>query len=569
MSAVMAPLPAYEWKDIDWRAINRRVFKLQKRIYQASRRGDAKIVHNLQRLLMASWSAKCLAVRKVTQDNRGKRTAGVDGMKSLSPAGRLRLVSVLTIAATPKPTRRVWIPKPGSKTEKRALGIPVLHDRAAQALVTLALEPEWEGQFEPNSYGFRPGRAAHDAREAIFNTIRYKAKYVLDADIAKCFDRINHDALLKKLNTFPALRRVIRGWLTAGVMDGPDLFPTTEGTPQGGGASPLLANIALHGLETDIQASFPKSVTRQGETMQEWQPIVIRYADDFVILHRDRGVIEEAQQRTAVWLTGMGLELKPSKTCITHTLTPTEEGKVGFDFLGWHVRQHPVGASHTGKNTHGQPLGFKTIITPSKEAQKRHRESLAALIRTNRAATQAALITHLNRRIRGWVNYHAASVSTKVFKRMDHLLFIKLWSWAKRRHPNKPAQWVAERYWYRNSGGRWDFHTKGGARLYPHADKAITRHVKVAGAKSPFDGDWVYWATRLGRHPQVPAEVAFLLRKQHGRCAWCGLYFTPGDRRERDHMSPKRRRLDGGTNEKQLLHGHCHDAKTARDSSNA
>jgi len=240
MSAVMAPLPAYEWKDIDWRAINRRVFKLQKRIYQASRRGDAKTVHNLQRLLMASWSAKCLAVRKVTQDNRGKRTAGVDGMKSLSPAGRLRLVSVLTIAATPKPTRRVWIPKPGSKTEKRALGIPVLHDRAAQALVTLALEPEWEGQFEPNSYGFRPGRAAHDAREAIFNTIRYKAKYVLDADIAKCFDRINHDALLKKLNTFPALRRVIRGWLTAGVMDGPDLFPTTEGTPQGGGASPLL-----------------------------------------------------------------------------------------------------------------------------------------------------------------------------------------------------------------------------------------------------------------------------------------------------------------------------------------
>jgi len=232
-----AAMPAYEWQDLNWRAIEKQVFKLQKRIYRASARGDAKTVHKLQRLLMRSWSAKCLAVRKVTQDNRGKKTAGVDGMKSLSPAGRLRLVVLLNIQAKPKPTRRVWIPKPGTD-EKRPLGILVLHDRAAQALVKLALEPEWEAHFEPNSYGFRPGRSAHDAQEAIFCSIKHRAKYALDADIAHCFDRINHEALLKKLKTFPTLRRTIKRWLSAGVMDGDTLFPTTEGTPQGGVSTP-------------------------------------------------------------------------------------------------------------------------------------------------------------------------------------------------------------------------------------------------------------------------------------------------------------------------------------------
>lgn len=567
MSAALATEPAYDWRDLDWRAIERRVFKLQKRIYQASHRGEVKTVHKLQHLLMRSWSAKCLAVRKVTQDNRGKKTAGVDGMKSLSPPGRLRLVSILNIAAKPQPSRRVWIPKPGSKTEKRGLGIPVLHDRAAQALVKLALEPEWEAHFEPNSYGFRPGRSAHDAREAVLHAICYKSKYVLDADIAKCFDRINHDALLAKLTTFPTLRRVIRGWLKAGVMDGPELFPTEEGTPQGGVASPLLANIALHGLEADIRASFPKSVTRDRITMQEWQPIVIRYADDFVLLHHERSVVEEAQQRIALWLNAMGLELKPSKTCITHTLVPTDEGHVGFDFLGWHVRQHPVGKYHTGTNTHGRPLGFKTLITPSKTAQKRHRETLTSVIRRGRAAKQAVLILELNRVIRGWVNYHAPSVSSRVFSHMRQWLRRKLWRWALRRHPRKSARWLAQHYWHRYSDGCWNFRTTGGARLYHHTDKAITRHVKVKGTKSPFDGDWVYWATRLGRHPLLSADVAYLLRKQRGRCTWCGLYFTNGDIKERDHVIPKQRKLKVGMSEKQLLHGHCHDAKTAQDGS--
>ena len=270
-----------EWRHTNWHKLEKRVFKLQKRIYRAEQRGDTKAVHRLQKTLMRSWSAKCLAVRRVTQDNRGKKTAGVDGIKSLTPVQRLAMVQILKLTHRAKPTRRVWIPKPGTK-EKRPLGIPTMTDRALQALVKLALEPEWEAKFEPNSYGFRPGRSCHDAIGAIYLAVHQKAKYVLDADIAKCFDQINHDTLLEKLNTFPTISRQVRAWLKAGVIDWKAYAnrqkaysPTNEGTPQGGVISPLLANIALHGMENRIAQAFP------GRTGRNYfcQPNLIRYAD--------------------------------------------------------------------------------------------------------------------------------------------------------------------------------------------------------------------------------------------------------------------------------------------------
>jgi RNA-directed DNA polymerase len=230
--------PMDEWNTLPWTTMERQVFRLQKRIYHASQRGEVTAVHTLQRLVLCSWSARCLAVRRVTQDNRGKKTAGVDGMKSVSPPHRLLLAQHLCLPHKALPTRRVWIPKPGTPTEQRGLGIPTMRDRAAQALIKLAMEPQWDAMFEPNSYGFRPGRSCHDAIRAIFDSIKSKPKYVLDADIAKCFDRINHKALLNKLQTFPVLRRAIRAWLRAGVMDGKVLYPTTEGTPQGGVLTP-------------------------------------------------------------------------------------------------------------------------------------------------------------------------------------------------------------------------------------------------------------------------------------------------------------------------------------------
>ena len=394
-----------EWNEINWRKAERLTFKLQKRIFRASERGDVKAVRKLQKTLINSWSAKCIAVRRVTQDNQGKNTAGVDGVKSLTPKQRMNLVGQLKLTGKVKPIRRVNIPKPGT-TETRPLGIPTINDRATQTLVKLALEPEWEALFEPNSYGFRPGRSCHDAIGAIFNSISSKSKYVLDADISKCFDKINHKKLLEKLNTSPTIRRQIRMWLKAGVMDNKQLFPTSEGTPQGGVISPLLANIALHGMENLIK-EFAKTLDiKNGKGHQiSWQMKCsslkfIRYADDFVILHEDLTVIKRCREIISDWLSDMGLELKPSKTKLTHTLNEID-GNVGFEFLGFHIQQHKVGTYQCANNTKGIPLGFKTLITPSKAKVKTHLIKIAEVIDAHKTAPQAALISKLNPIIRG------------------------------------------------------------------------------------------------------------------------------------------------------------------------
>lgn len=228
----------------------------------------------------------------------------------------------------------------------------------------MALEPEWEARFEPNSFGFRPGRSCHDAIAQIFSVIKQKAKYVLDADISKCFDCINHKALLEKLNTFPTMKRQIKAWLKAGMMDSKELFPTLEGTPQGGVISPLLANIALHGLENRIAEVFPvKEPTINGKRVKIRSPNFIRYADDFVVLHEDINVIQKCKQVIAEWLDGMGLELKPSKTRISHTFHKYENN-VGFDFLGFYVRQYPVGNYRSSRGTTGKPRLFHNYHHP-------------------------------------------------------------------------------------------------------------------------------------------------------------------------------------------------------------
>jgi RNA-directed DNA polymerase len=557
-----------EWHKINWRKLERRVYKLQKRIYQASKRGDVKTFRRLQKLLMKSWYAKALAVRRVTQDNQGKKTAGVDGVKSLTPKQRLELINKMQLGTKVKPTRRVWIPKPG-KDEKRPLGIPTMNDRALQALVKMALEPEWEARFEPNSYGFRPGRSCHDAVEAIFNAICKKPKFVLDADIAKCFDRINHKALLRKLNTFPSLRRQIRAWLKAGVIDSEQLFPTSEGTPQGGVISPLLANIALHGMEERIK-QFAETLDRkntyerqQSKRDKRSSLSLIRYADDFVIFHEDITVVQRCREIISEWLQDMGLELKPSKTRLTHTLNKYQGEEPGFDFLGFNIRQFAVGRTQS-------KLGFKTIITSSKEKQKVHYEQIASIIETHKSAPQEALINKLNPIIRGWANYYATVVSKDTYSEIDNLMYLKLRAWANRRHPKKSAEWVLKKYWLPIGGFSWVFATKKGEKLYRllrHDTTPIVRHIKVQGESSPYDGNLVYWSTRMGNSPEMPIRITKLLKKQKGKCAHCELYFRESDVLEIDHIIPKSQGGKDDYNNRQLLHRHCHDTKTANDGS--
>jgi RNA-directed DNA polymerase len=507
---------------------------------------------------MKSWSARALAVRRVTQDNTGKKTAGVDGLKSLSPAARLKLVNNLKLGSKVSPTRRVWIPKPGTE-EKRPLGIPTMKDRTLQALVKLALEPEWEARFEPNSYGFRPGRSCHDAVEAIFNSIRFRAKYVLDADIAKCFDQIDHEALLNKLNTFPTIRRQVRAWLKAGVMDKEQLFPTSEGTPQGGVISPLLANIALHGMENRIKQyaeTLPGNKRKNRKSLS-----LIRYADDFVILHEDITVVQRCREIISEWLKDMGLELKPSKTKIVHTLNKYEQKHPGFDFLGFNIRQYNVGKYHSKQ-------GFKTIITPSQNKLKVHYDHIAIVIDAHKTKSQKALIAKLNPIIRGWANYYSTVVSKVAYAEIDNLMYQKLRAWARRRHPNKQGGWVADKYWQTIGGDNWVFATKEGKqtlRLLSHANTPIVRHVKVKGESSPCDGNLVYWSTRMGNNPEMPNRVAKLLKKQKGKCAHCGLTFRENDVMEVDHRIPKSRGGKDSYENWDLLHRHCHDTKTATD----
>ena len=565
------------WGDIDWHQVERYVFKLQTRIYAASRQGEVKKVRKLQRTLMRSWSNRVLAVRRVTQDNQGKNTAGVDGVKSLSPKARFKLIGQLRLTGKSKPTRRVWIPKPG-KAEKRPLGIPTMYDRALQGVVKSALEPEWEAQFEPNSYGFRPGRSCHDAIRQIKICIGSKAKYVLDADIAQCFDRINHEELLKRLGLQGIVRKQIAAWLKSGVIDQGVFTAISEGTPQGGVISPLLANIALHGLEHQILKEFPRMSHTEKETWFHKKgvgfktPNIIRYADDFVVLHEDKAVVHRCREIISEWLNDIGLELKPEKTRLTHTLDSklSEDGEAGFDFLGHHIRQFPAGKYCCARDAQGRLLGFKTLITPSKKSSKVHQETIKKVILKHRSSPQAALIKDLNPIIRGWANYYSNSDIKSVGEscRQDNLTYLKLRRWAKRRCLTSSSG--NRKYWHSEGSRNWVFSTGNDAnslRLQLHRDVSCssTSYVKVKGDKSPYDGDLVYWSSRMGRHPELPNREAKLLKQQKGRCTHCGLTFREGDVMEVDHIIPK---SIGGKDEwknLQLLHRHCHDQKTAVD----
>lgn len=359
-------------------------------------------------------------------------------------------------------------------------------------------------------------------------------------------------------------------------MDGKQLFPTSEGTPQGGVISPLLANIALHGIEKRVKQEFPELKGHQKETWYHPKgtcfksPQLIRYADDFVVLHENIRVIQRCQQIITEWLKGMGLELKPSKTRITHTLYEYEQEKSGFDFLGFNIRQFPVGKYHTGKTQKGTPLGFKTIITPSKEKQKLHLEEIGSNIKSHKNAPQVALIKYLNPRIQGWVNYYSTVVSKRIFTRIFHQTTQKLISWGKSRHPNKSLHWIVKKYWQTIGNDNWAFAGKEKGmdktmHLTIHHKTPIIRHIKVQSERSPYDGDWIYWSSRMGKHPETSTRIATLLKQQKGKCTHCGLFFKYGDLLEIDHKTPQK---EGGTNTYynfQLLHRHCHDTKTAND----
>ena len=283
---------------------------------------------------------------------------------------------------------------------------------------------------------------------------------------------------------------------------------------------------------------------------------MVRYADDFVILHEDIKVVLQAKTVIQEWLNQIGLELKPEKTKIAHTLKEHEGNQPGFDFLGFTIRQWKV---KTAKQ------GFKTLIKPSSKSIRTHYRKLADICDSHKTAPTKALIAKLNPVIRGWANYFLTAVSKEVFNKIDMLLWKRLWRWTSRRHPNKSAKWVKKKYFPNVKGTRDWLLNDGEYILNLHSDVHIVRHIKVKGDKSPYDGDWTYWSNRIGKYPGIRKEVTTLLKQQKNKCAFCGLTFRPTDLLEVDHIKPRSEGGDNTYKNKQLLHRHCHDVKTAKD----
>ena len=498
------------WQRVDWRTHEERVRRLRRRIFRAVREGDLAKVRNLQKLMLCSWSNTLVSVRQVTQRNAGRKTAGIDGRVALTAQARAE-VAVQVHAARgswqPRPVKRVYIPKAHDKIKKRPLGIPVIMDRCHQARVRQALEPEWEARFEPRSYGFRPGRGCHDAIGSLFTTLcgrQAKRVWILDADLAGAFNAIDHDHLLAMLGDFPA-RRMVLGWLKAGVVEtGVGLAPTTEGVPQGGVISPLILNIALHGLEEAAGVRYQSGASADKVTPAS--PAVTRYADDLVACCHTRQQAEQVKAKLAEWLAPRGLAFNEAKTRIVHL---TE----GFDFLAFNLRRYRNG---------------KLLITPSKAAVKEFRKRLAREFHALRGANVAAVLARIVPITRGWVAYYRTVVSSRVFDALGNYLWKLTYKWACWSHSNKPKRWIVQRYYGKFNkfrGDRWVFGDRAtGAYLPKPSWTEIVRHTLVKGGASPDDPDLTrYWAQRRRKvKPPLDAYTVRLLSKQDGRCTLCG-----------------------------------------------
>ena len=550
-----------DWHAIDWRTVEDDVRRLRQRIFTASQVGDLKRVRNLQKLMLRSRANTLLSVRRVTEVNAGRKTAGIDGQVVLMAPVKVELADWAQHRSgswKARPVKRVYIPKQGTTGKRRPLGIPVIADRVLQARVVNALEPEWEARFEPRSYGFRPGRGCQDAISAIFLTAKGaspKRRWVLDADLTAAFDRIDHHHLLDQLGTFPA-RGLIADWLKAGVIEDGRFAPTEEGTPQGGIVSPLLLNVALHGMEQAAGVRYRMTGTDAGQTVPG-SPVLVRYADDLVALCHSKHEAEQVKARLAGWLAPRGLAFNEAKTSIVSL--------EGFDFLGFTVRRQ----------------SGKLLIKPSKAALRRVRERLRTEMRALRGANADAVLIRLNPIIRGWSAYYRTVVSSEAFGALDDYMWKLTYKWAKHSHPNKSRHWFVNRYFgmfNKSRQDRWVFGDRdSGAYLLKFAWTRIVRHQLVKGRASPDDPALAqYWADRRRKGPTPPMDgtTLRLLEAQDGRCTICRGLLLHADRepqspREWEQWRTATRKAitrsyislrDDGTPDEtrsRLVHAHC------------
>jgi RNA-directed DNA polymerase len=530
------------WHAIDWRAVSENVRRLQTRIVKATKAGRWNKARALQHLLTHSFSGKALAVRRVTE-NQGKNTPGVDQVIWDTPKRKKRALHDLKRRGyQPLPLRRVYIPKSNGKM--RPLGIPTMKDRAMQALYLLALDPIAETMADPNSYGFRKERCCADAIEQchIVLSNRNAAPWILEGDIRSCFDQISHEWLLAHVLMD---KTILRKWLQSGYMDKHVFYETEAGTPQGGIVSPVLANLALDGLEKRLREHYPARTAKSRKA----QVNLVRYADDFIITGRTKELLEEeVKPLVEQFMRERGLELSPEKTQITHI-------EDGFDFLGQNVRKY-----------HG-----KLLIKPSKQNVKSFLANIRKVIKENKQATAYNLIGKLNPKIRGWANYHRHIASKKTLVRVDDALFKCLWQWAVRRHPKKDRRWIAEKYFGTTGSRNWRFF--GEARddegqpvrnwLFHAATTPIQRHTKIKGEANPYDPEWeVYLEERLGvkmvGNLHGKRRLHYLWVEQNGLCPVCNQKITQLTGWHNHHLVWRVMGGSDGVENRVLLHPHCH-----------
>jgi RNA-directed DNA polymerase len=528
-----------EWLAIDWQAATLNVCRLQVRIVKAVREGRWGKVKALQHLLTRSFSAKVLAVKRVTE-NDGKNTPGVDKVVWRTPRQKMLTVrSMRRRGYHPHPQRRIYIPKKNGKM--RPLGIPTMRDRAMQALHLQGLEPIAETTGDPNSFGFRPKRSTADALAYCHRLLcqRRSPQWVLEGDIKACFDRISHDWLLKHV---PMDREVLGKWLKAGYLEKGVFYDTEEGTPQGGIISPVLANLALDGLQELLRKQFP-----------EWKGYMVnldRYADDFIITGRTKELLEERVKPVVrTFLAERGLELSEEKTRITHI-------DEGFDFLGVTVRKY--------RGT--------CLTRPSAANVHAFLEKVRAVIKGNPTATAGRLVVMLNPLIRGWANYHRHGASKETFVSVDSSIFECLWRWARRRHPDKGGKWVRRKYFGTLGEHHWMFNgevpaAEGQVRtvwLRKAAATPIRRHRPIRCKANPYDPDWeTYFEEREGlkMEASLPGrrKLSYLWRQQRGICPECQGRITKLSGWQLHHKVWQTLGGRAGADNRVLLHPQCHD----------
>jgi RNA-directed DNA polymerase len=472
---------AKKWNSIDWAYARRQVRRLQVRIAQAVQKNRWNKVASLQHLITHSFYAKLLAVKRVTS-NKGKNTPGVDGVVWKSARDKWRAAcSLRRRGYKPQPLRRIYIPKKNGK--KRPLSIPIMKDRAMQALHKLALGPVAETTADRNSYGFREGRSCADAVAAAFNALSKpnSATWVLEGDITGCYDNISQQWLRRNI---PMDKTVLDKWLRAGYVENGITYPTRKGTPQGGIISPTLANMTLDGLEETVKRAVPRRSRVN----------FIRYADDFIITGKSKQVLEKnIKPAVEAFLAERGLTLSPEKTMISYI-------RDGFTFLGQTFRKH-------GRVLH---------ITPAKEGVLALIEKVGTLIRKHVSAPMPILTKKLNQTLRGWANYHCHVVASEAFRLVEHYVFKELWRMVRRRHQNKPVKWLAKQYWsaaglkhvfsvcHKTATGR-----KKVYQVLRLSSIAIRRHRKIIAAANPYLPEWAgyFWSRRHNKESKLLAGM--------------------------------------------------------------